>query len=310
MIPRHTPSTYRAQIWREKVCEWCFKVVDHLGDDREVVYTAMVLLDRYTGAQWSHISKYTRHRYQTASMTALLIAMKLHGRTQFGINNLLRMGGGEISRDDVTRTSRDMIKSLSSEKCMQVRPSPMRCVKFIQNALRANFDIALGELVVETSIFLTELSVFDLRLSEKRAWGVAVGAIKTAMQLVEPSSLSPIGSALSTFQDIPTFDSQEVQVICRILLELHRQAPQTNQETNIKSTPVIVPLHEDSSLQRRESRLLETDADVTCIVPTEKNCELFTTLEPHDHPERCKQKRAQAIPFAPEENPPKRVRLE
>ena len=35
------------EMWREKICEWCYQVVDHFDFNREIVSVAMSYLVRY-----------------------------------------------------------------------------------------------------------------------------------------------------------------------------------------------------------------------------------------------------------------------
>lgn len=308
--PRSAPFTHCSQVWREKVCEWCFKVVDRLGEDREIVYTAMNLLDRYIHSQQSSAPKYDRHHYQMASMTAFLIAMKLQGRTQFGINNLIRMGGGAVSREDVARTSRDMIASLSLQKRIHTEPSPAQYIKILQNALSRNYGMSLGGLALETAIFLTELSIFDLRFSNKRTTAVAVAAIKVALELTQPRSLEAINSRLSTFKDLPAFDSHEVADLCFILQRMHRRNPETNCETEINNSPAIIPLDEHSPLIRRESVLLKPKQETPHVVPKDTTRFPTTTKRPEPPSEGQKRKLVQTIPTNPEDYTIKRIRIE
>ena len=62
------------EMWREKICEWCYQVVDHFDFTREVVSIAMNYLDRYLA-----IRTVNKRVFQLSAMASLSLAVKLHG---------------------------------------------------------------------------------------------------------------------------------------------------------------------------------------------------------------------------------------
>ncbi|KAL7527307.1 hypothetical protein ACHAXR_001892, partial [Thalassiosira sp. AJA248-18] len=60
------------ELWREKICEWFYGVVDHFDFNREYVSVAMSYLDRYLASRTVN-----RRVFQLAAMTALYLAIKL-----------------------------------------------------------------------------------------------------------------------------------------------------------------------------------------------------------------------------------------
>jgi len=70
------------EIWRQKICEWLFKVVDHFDFDREVVLIAINYIDRVISIEVEKTrGKIDRKQFQLLSITCFYIAMKLHGET-------------------------------------------------------------------------------------------------------------------------------------------------------------------------------------------------------------------------------------
>mmetsp|Transcript_4709 Transcript_4709/g.6705 ORF Transcript_4709/g.6705 Transcript_4709/m.6705 type:complete len:176 (-) Transcript_4709:862-1389(-) len=63
--------------WRSKICEWCYRVIDHFQYDRKVVSIAIDYFDRFLMAHPGADSMSSRN-YQLAAMTSLYIAMKIH----------------------------------------------------------------------------------------------------------------------------------------------------------------------------------------------------------------------------------------
>jgi len=62
-------------LWREKICEWCFKIVDHFDIDRELVSIVLSYLDRFMSKNVRNLNKIT---FQLASLTSLYLAFKLY----------------------------------------------------------------------------------------------------------------------------------------------------------------------------------------------------------------------------------------
>jgi len=63
--------------WRPKICEWCYRVVDHFEFDRQVVYISMEYFDRFL-CLYPGTSDLSSRMYQLAAMTCLYMAMKIH----------------------------------------------------------------------------------------------------------------------------------------------------------------------------------------------------------------------------------------
>uniref|UniRef100_A0A7S3QFT3 Cyclin N-terminal domain-containing protein n=1 Tax=Chaetoceros debilis TaxID=122233 RepID=A0A7S3QFT3_9STRA len=96
-------------VWRRMVVEWCYSVIDHIGADRELVYIAIHILDRFllqesqsptvtsTGTSTSNVTSTVdymndKQAYETAVMTCLLITLKLNGLGDvLQIHDLLQM---------------------------------------------------------------------------------------------------------------------------------------------------------------------------------------------------------------------------
>lgn len=78
--------------WRPKICEWCYRVVDHFEFDRQVVYISMEYFDRFL-CLYPGTSDLSSRMYQLAAMTCLYMAMKIHAdsiyqrQVQDNINN-------------------------------------------------------------------------------------------------------------------------------------------------------------------------------------------------------------------------------
>jgi lipoyl(octanoyl) transferase len=61
------------EVWREKICEWSYQVIDHFDFSREVVSISIHYLDRYLSAR-----PVNKKVFQLAAMTSLYLAIKLY----------------------------------------------------------------------------------------------------------------------------------------------------------------------------------------------------------------------------------------
>lgn len=77
------------EVWREKICEWSYQVIDHFDFSREIVSVSIHILDRY-------LSKHAVNKksFQLAAMTALCIAIKLHEPGRINMKSMIELSRG------------------------------------------------------------------------------------------------------------------------------------------------------------------------------------------------------------------------
>ena len=79
-------------LWREKICEWCYQVVDHFEYNREIVAIAMSYLDRFLATRTVN-----KKIFQLAAMTCLYLAIKLYETRTLHISSLIELSRGYFS---------------------------------------------------------------------------------------------------------------------------------------------------------------------------------------------------------------------
>lgn len=161
-----------SEIWRRKLCEWCYEVVDHFGFDREVVFIALNYIDRsvavFTQRSGSSI---TRREFQLFAVTSLYIAIKVHGekdcvsgvRQKLKIDAFVQLSRGFFDIDVIEAKERAILSDL------QWHVNPPTTVKFIASYLRLcpkyqPLFMSLCEsnilgAIYDVARYLTELSV-------------------------------------------------------------------------------------------------------------------------------------------------------
>jgi Cyclin, N-terminal domain len=161
-----------SEIWRRKLCEWCYEVVDHFGFDREVVSIALNYLDRSVSIKAStSISSITRREFQLFAVTSLYMAIKVHGETESSvgprqklrIDAFVQLSRGFFQIQTIEAKERSILKDLGWHV------NPPTSLKFISvflqlcpkwNASSRSLSQAnvLGA-IYDVSRYLTELTV-------------------------------------------------------------------------------------------------------------------------------------------------------
>lgn len=68
------------EVWRLKIAEWAYEVVDYFSLDREAVAIALNYVDRFMVTyNCDNQTPFSREKFQLLTVTALYLAIKLHG---------------------------------------------------------------------------------------------------------------------------------------------------------------------------------------------------------------------------------------
>lgn len=163
---------------REKIVEWCYRVIDYFGLQRDNVYFAMSYLDRFMSVHGAD-----RHIYKLAATTALLLAVKIHQPKQINLKDKIKdLCNGQFDNNDVMRMELIMLRSLLWK---MYPPSPtdyilrlMSLNPFASTRIQ-EFDV---DRVNTLAIYFVELSLWDKSLGMERQYVVAISAILNAME--------------------------------------------------------------------------------------------------------------------------------
>ena len=103
-------STSRSisEMWRDKICEWTFKVIDHFEIKREVASISMNYLDRYLS-----IHTVDMKTFQLASMTSLFLAVKLYESTTLSVSSLIELSCGNFETEHITSMENSILWCVS-----------------------------------------------------------------------------------------------------------------------------------------------------------------------------------------------------
>lgn len=181
---------------REKIVEWCFRVVDFFNLDRETVSYAMSYLDRFMAVHF--VDRYT---YKLASTTALLLAIKLHQPNKVKLNSVVQdLSRGQFNEEDVVRMELIMLRSLAW-KLHPPTPANYVLRMIAMNPFSSRriqeFDV---ESVQHLAVFFVELSSWDYFFVTQKQSMIALAAIVNAMEclgLFRPLQCQQTGCGVS-----------------------------------------------------------------------------------------------------------------
>lgn len=77
------------ELWREKICEWSYQVIDHFDFNREVVSISTHYLDRYLST-----CTVDKKKFQLVAMTCLYLAIKLFEPHTLSMKSMIELSRG------------------------------------------------------------------------------------------------------------------------------------------------------------------------------------------------------------------------
>lgn len=80
------------EIWREKICEWSYQVIDHFDFSREVVGISIHYLDRFLATY-----PVNKKLFQLVAMTSLYLAIKIYETGNISMKSMIDLSRGYFS---------------------------------------------------------------------------------------------------------------------------------------------------------------------------------------------------------------------
>eukprot|EP00581_Thalassiosira_minuscula_P000706 CAMPEP_0183737462 /NCGR_PEP_ID=MMETSP0737-20130205/52073_1 /TAXON_ID=385413 /ORGANISM="Thalassiosira miniscula, Strain CCMP1093" /LENGTH=337 /DNA_ID=CAMNT_0025971747 /DNA_START=141 /DNA_END=1154 /DNA_ORIENTATION=+ len=158
---------------RASICSWMYRVADHFSIDREVVSIALSYIDRILST--NHCAD--RRTFKLISATSFHLAIKVHfphigQEVGFLLPDLSR---GDFALDDIIEMEKELVDSLT----WLLNPvSPQSIAMHILTLL----PFGVPRNIVDTSLFLAELSVCDYFFVTVRKSIVAIAAVMNACE--------------------------------------------------------------------------------------------------------------------------------
>lgn len=172
------------ELWREKICQWCYQVVDHFDLDREVVSVALNYIDRFVATRTVN-----RRIFQLATMTALWIAIKLfEPGNNLRMSQLTNLSSGYFMAEHVVAMEKSMLQSL---KWHVNPPTPFTFCRELMRLVSSEITPRVRHDVNELARFLAELSVCDYWFVTRKRSSIALAAIVNSLELQGVAKVKP-----------------------------------------------------------------------------------------------------------------------
>ena len=228
-------------VWRERVSQWYYDVVDYLGEARDTVYIAMNVLDRYCVMLSASSTSFAlgERDYEIAAMTALFLAIRVRGTATLELPQLMGMSRLGVRIQEILAIGKRMTESLSWERRLM---TPLNFVQAMLNLL--DVSPCLKSSLFESASYLVEVSVCDAFFSGMHSCKVAYAAVSNAIG-TGPQSRLPHSQCVEFHRHISKLldNSNDDDEIGMLRMRLHQIYAQS--EENRNSAPHVIPQDDD-----------------------------------------------------------------
>lgn len=188
-VSDHNPHHH--QVWRERVAQWGYDVVDCLSLSRELVYIAMGILDRnLTEKQLS------KDDYEMTAISSFYLAVCITSSSPISVQKFLLLTASRFMVGDIRKTIHQIVKRINllteNGSCLEwnrqnhrtlIQLTPQAFCKMI--LLNVDLDSHETRLRwLEMSLYLIELSVYDGTFCKIVPSSLALASLLVAKQLI------------------------------------------------------------------------------------------------------------------------------
>lgn len=194
-----------------------------MNEPRAVVYVAMNILDRYSATKMQDDEIFVGKSYKIAAMTAIYLAIRVAGRNNLQVADLIRASRGNFGVHDVSATGKSMLQCLT----WGVRiVTPHDFVDAILQCLSTKVPEAAKTSLRESAMYLVELSVYDAYFTKMCASKVAMAAmLNVAEKTVDDFTSTELAAFCDALSEATHtgLDSAEMRSIKSRLRSLHNR---------------------------------------------------------------------------------------
>jgi len=235
-VEAHTESGSSSQnsgvneVWREKICEWSYQVVDHFDFNREVVAISLSYLDRFLSTRSCN-----KKVFQLAAMTTLYLAIKLNEPRTLKMSSLVELSRGYFTADHIAAMEEAILRAL------EWRMHPPTSLAFIRHFLTLLPSNAVHNGtwhdIMEMSRFLTELSVCDYYFVNHKPSVIAISAILNSIDGIDEIRLTPTDRSIFLQEVLSNsglvHDSATVTGVRNMLRQMYTQSTGNDQQDEL-----------------------------------------------------------------------------
>jgi hypothetical protein len=258
------------ETWREKICDWCYSLIDYFNYDREYVFVTMNFLDRYVMKR-----QVDSKTYQLAAITSLFIVIKINEprsyystTPQLDITSFVKLSQNKFDAKTILSMEREILETLEWHL---FPPTPNKFIGHLSNLVipQSNSCDALQELK-EVARFLTELIVCDYFFVTHKPSTISIASMLHAIDVVGEEHL-PSGFKESLIQTVFQYTGINCNVNCKLQecvsrLELtyirEGMFSKKNQQQTSSSTTAVV---EDDEEQETPIQKQCMPSPVSCV---------------------------------------------
>mmetsp|Transcript_107878 Transcript_107878/g.220205 ORF Transcript_107878/g.220205 Transcript_107878/m.220205 type:complete len:470 (-) Transcript_107878:644-2053(-) len=187
-------TSFHKQLWRERVAQWCYDVLDYIDESRDVASVAMNIIDRYLvilSQESSAALGIGEFDYEVISFTALFLAIRVSGSNkELEISELLQLSSntGVPEARHIVSAGNSMLEKLSwDHQILSPNSFLKELVEFL--VIQYNAEIGINETktggnisnLVDFASYLVEVSVCDIYFSAVAPSKIAFAALALAM---------------------------------------------------------------------------------------------------------------------------------
>lgn len=169
-------------LCREKMCEWCYRVVDHFHASRDIVGVAFNYLDRFVDK-----CSCDRTAFKLAAMTCLYMATKLFHSREISMSSLAELSRGEFDVIHIAEMEGIILQTLN----WRLHAPTSQCfINQLQGLLPTTKQGPVTRAIYQRAMFFGELSLFDYCFVTQPRSAVAIAALLNAMEGMDESAVS------------------------------------------------------------------------------------------------------------------------
>lgn len=167
---------------RSKMCDWCYKISDSCGFQRETAAQAMSYLDRYLCTNKGNEALSNGKIFQLAATTAFYIAVKVRETVLMDANVLVTLGQGSFSKIELENMERNMLNELN----WRVNgPTPHTFLECFFGLLPTSIDQSIANEIASNARHQADLAIRDYSFVGCLSSQVAVAATLNAVSHVD-----------------------------------------------------------------------------------------------------------------------------
>lgn len=119
-------------IWREKICEWSYQVIDHFDFSREVVSVSIHYLDRFLATRPCN-----KKVFQLVAMTTLFLAIKLYEPGRLSMQSMIELSRGYFQVEQMVAMEMAILRYVMAH--IPKKADEKRSFRLSSHAPRAKF---------------------------------------------------------------------------------------------------------------------------------------------------------------------------